>query len=313
MAESCGFIGGRKALALRGKGSSVQSFMGDIALRHIKRSKTRKVPLIPLSILTLLVLAASVGSVFAPYSPTQTSMENSLRPPFWQSDGTLSHPLGTDTLGRDILSRIIHGARVSLVLSISVVVLGGIAGCVLGLISGYLGGLTDAVVQRGVEAVLSIPLILLALVVVYTLGPGITTVMLILSPFIAARFARMIRGDALRVKEGQFVTLAIIAGASSVRVMGKHILPNVINTIIVVATLEVGHLILVESSLSFLGLGVPPPYPAWGQMVASGRDQIVSAYWLVLFPGMAILLTVLSLNLFGDWLRDRLDPKLRDL
>ncbi|MFC1533368.1 ABC transporter permease [Thermodesulfobacteriota bacterium] len=276
-------------------------------------STIRRAPIIPLVIITILLVAALFGPIFAPYSPTKVSPKDSLKPPFWNSGGNFAHPFGTDRMGRDIFSRILYGARLSLGISLAVIAMGGVAGTILGLVSGYLGGRTDAVIQRGVEAVLSIPLILIALIIVYTLGPSITMVMFILAPFLAARFARMVRGDTLKVKEEQFILLARAVGASSTRIMWKHILPNVFNTIIVVATLEVGHLILVESSLSFLGVGVPPPHPAWGAMVASGRDQIMSAYWLSLIPGLVILATVLSLNLFGDWLRDTLDPRQRVL
>ena len=286
-----------------------------IALQRIRgfAGTVRRAPIIPLVIITLLLIAAAFGPAIAPYSPTRISAEDSLKPPFWNSGGSFTYPLGTDRMGRDIFSRILYGARLSLGISLTVIAMGGTAGIILGLISGYLGGRTDAVIQRGVEVILSIPLILLALVIVYTLGPSITMVMFIMTPFLGARFARMVRGDTLKVKEEQFVALARVAGTSPIRIMWKHILPNVFNTIVVVATLEVGRLILVESSLSFLGVGVPPPHPAWGSMVASGRDQIVSAYWLSMLPGLAILATVLSLNLFGDWLRDTLDPKLRQI
>jgi peptide/nickel transport system permease protein len=172
-----------------------------------------------------------------------------------------------------------------------------------------MAGSIDGIIQRGVEAVLSLPTIMVALVFVFVLGQSFTSVVLILAPFIAARFARMVRGDALTIRNMNYVLLARVAGASHARIIFRHILPNVASTLIVIATLEIGALILVESSLSFLGVGVPPPTPAWGLMVADGRDYLATKYWLTLFPGLAIVLTVLSINWIGDWLRDVLDPK----
>jgi peptide/nickel transport system permease protein len=239
-------------------------------------------------------------------------MEN-LTPPVWQEGGTSEYLLGTDKLGRDILSRIIHGSRLSLSLSLIVIMLGGSVGVILGLISGYVGGVVDGIIQRIVEAMLALPTILVALVFVFTFGFGFWNVIFILSPFIAARFARMVRGETLSVKERDYVAIAKVIGTNRALIIARHVFPNVANTVIVLATLEVGHLILVESSLSFLGVGIPPPNPAWGLMVAEGREYIATAYWISLIPGLAILATVLSLNLFGDWLRDILDPRRKQL
>ena len=183
----------------------------------------------------------------------------------------------------------------------------------VGLISGYAGGKLDAVLQRGIEVILAMPTILVALVFVFAVGRSFESVILILSPFLAARFARIVRGETLSVRERDFVAIAKVIGTPTWMILLRHILPNVFNTIIVLATLEVGHLILLESSLSFLGVGVPPPQPAWGLMVADGREFLTSAYWITLFPGLCILAAVLSLNLFGDWLRDTLDPRRRQL
>ena len=171
----------------------------------------------------------------------------------------------------------------------------------------------DALVQRGVEAVLALPLILVALAFVFTFGFSFWNVFFILCPFVAVRFARIVRGDTLSIRERDYVAVATVIGAPTYRIVAKHIFPNVFNTVVVLATLEVGHIILVESSLSFLGVGIPPPQPAWGLMVSEGREYIATAYWITLFPGLAILATVLSLNLFGDWLRDTLDPRRRQL
>lgn len=273
----------------------------------------RRMPVVPTLILLTLLVSAAFAPFIAPHEPTKQNLSASLTPPVWHPEGNWSYPLGTDKLGRDMLSRLMHGARVSVSLSLLVILLGGTAGTALGLLSGYMGGKTDAVIQRGVEAILALPLILVALVFVFKFGTSFSSVLFILSPFLAARFIRMVRGESLSVRERDFVALSRVIGTPTYKIMWKHMLPNVFNTIIVVATLEVGHLILLESSLSFLGVGVPPPRPAWGLMVSDGRDFIATKYWLSLLPGLAILATVLSLNLFGDWLRDTFDPVRRQL
>jgi peptide/nickel transport system permease protein len=270
-------------------------------------------PIGPLIILGALVISALFADVLAPYDPIEVDLIRSFQPPFYHEGGSLAHPLGTDELGRDILSRLMHGGRVSLVLALSVTALGMLVGVPLGLISGYVGGLTDAVIQRLVEAVLSLPTIMVALVCVFVLGQTYASIVLILTPFVAAELARMVRGDALAVRRTNYTALARVAGASHLRILWRHIVPNVAGTIIVVATLQIGALILVESSLSFLGVGVPPPTPAWGLMIEGGREYVATKYWLSLFPGLAIVLTVLSINWIGDWLRNLLDPKLQHL
>jgi peptide/nickel transport system permease protein len=269
----------------------------------------REGPLLPMGILGAFVLGAAFAPIIAPHDPLKLDLSHALAPPFFQEGGQLAYPLGTDKLGRDILTRVIYGGRISLVLAISVLLIGGSVGIVLGLISGYEVGKADAIIQRAVEATLSLPTIMVALVFVFVVGQSFTSVVMILSPFIAARFARMVRGEALTIRGHSYVALARVAGASDLRIIARHIMPNVVGTIIVVATLEIGHLILVEASLSFLGVGIPPPTPAWGLMVADGREYLATKYWLSLFPGLAIVGTVLSINWIGDWLRDVLDPK----
>jgi peptide/nickel transport system permease protein len=273
----------------------------------------RSLPIIPLVILGALVVGAVFADILAPHDPIQVDLINAFQPPFYQSGGSLEHPLGTDELGRDILSRLMHGGRVSLILALSVTALGTLVGVPLGLVSGYVGGLTDAFIQRLVEAVLSLPTIMVALVCVFVLGQTYASIVLILTPFVAAEMARMVRGDALAIRRTSYTALARVAGASHLRILWRHILPNVAGTIIVVATLQIGALILVESSLSFLGVGVPPPTPAWGLMIDGGREYVATKYWLSLFPGLAIVLTVLAINWFGDWLRNVLDPKQQQL
>ena len=270
-------------------------------------------PLIPAIVLAALVLSALFAPFIAPYSPTKTNLAHAMQPPFFQEGGSLAFPLGTDKVGRDILSRVIYGGQGSLMLAFWVLLIGGTTGTVLGLISGYMAGRIDNLIQRAAEAILSLPTIMVALVFVFVIGQSFTSVVLILSPFIAARFARMVRGDALTIRAMNYVSLARVAGASHLRIIFHHILPNVAGTLIVITTLEVGALILVETSLSFLGVGVPPPTPAWGLMVADGREYLATKYWLTLFPGLAIVLTVLSVNWIGDWLRDILDPKRKHL
>ena len=274
--------------------------------------QVRRYPLVPLALLTfLLVIPAVLAPQVAPHDPLKGSLANRLRAPFWQEGGTIAYPLGTDKLGRDILSRIIHGARVSLMVSLVAIFVGGSIGTSLGLISGYFGGWVDALLMRLVDISLSLPTILLALVLVAAVGPSFGTVITVLVVLLWARYARLVRGETLSIKERDFIARARVAGASHRRIMARYILPNVANSLIVLATLQVGYVILLESALSFLGAGLPRPTPAWGLMIADGRELIVTAWWVSMFPGLAIMLTVLSLNLLGDWLRDHLDPKLR--
>lgn len=221
--------------------------------------------------------------------------------------------LGTDHLGRDLLSRTIYGARISLIMAAVTLGVGGTIGIVLGLLAGWNGRLIDELIMRLVDIELSLPLILVALVLVVALGQSLTIIIAVLAVWIWPRFARMVRGEVLQLKNMDYVALARVAGASPLRIMVVHLLPGTINTLIVVATLQVGIVILVEASLSFLGAGVPPPEPAWGSMVAEGRDRLADAWWIATIPGIAVLLTVMSLNLFGDWLRDKLDPRLRQM
>ena len=264
-------------------------------------------------ILVLLVIPAVFAPWLAPHDPLEGRLAHKLRPPVWSAGGSWEYLLGTDPLGRDILSRMIYGARVSLSVSLVAIVLGGVVGTVLGLFAGYFGGWTDSLIMRAVDVAFSLPTILLGLVLAVVIGPSFRTVIVIVSFLLWARYARQVRGEVLTVKQRDFVAQARIAGCSHVRIVFGHILPNVTNTLIVLATLQVGYVILLEGTLSFLGVGIPPPTPAWGLMVATGRSLIVSAWWVSFFPGLAIVLTVLVLNLLGDWLRDRLDPKLRQL
>ena len=221
--------------------------------------------------------------------------------------------LGTDKNGMDIFSRIVHGARLALVVSMMAIFVSGLIGTVLGILAGYYGGWVDTVVMRLVDMSLSISLILVALVLAATLGPRIENVLIVVCLFLWSRYARLIRGETLALKTQDFISRARVAGSSEIRIMLRHIFPNLVNTIIVLATLQLGFVILLEAGLSFLGAGIPRPNPAWGVMVADGRELIIDSWWVSFFPGLAILFTVLSVNLLGDWLRDRLDPKQRNV
>ena len=277
----------------------------------------RRFPLVPMAI---LVFVLALPGLFATQitdtwlqDPLEGRVTERLTPPVWQEGGSWDHPLGTDKVGYDIASRVIHGARVSLIVAGLSILTGGFVGTTLGLIAGYYGGWIDHIIMRLVDIKLSIQAVLLALVLVGVLGPGFHTVIIVIALVLWVRYARLVRGETLALKNQDFVAKARVAGASNIRIMARHIFPNVVNTIIVLATLEVGQVILLEAGLSFLGVGIPRPTPAWGLMVADGRDLIVRAWWVAFFPGMAILMTVLSMNLLGDWLRDRLDPKLRNV
>lgn len=288
-------------------------------------SSLRQYPLIPLAVLLFtLVLPAIFADQVAFNDPVRGNVSERLVPPAWvdaeTSEGVLlrkagswSHPFGTDKLGRDVLSRVIHGARVSLSIALASIFFGGIVGTSLGLAAGYFGGKLDQVIMRIVDIKLSLPTILLALVLAVVTQPSVFTVILVISLVLWTRYARLVRGETLRLKSLGFVDRARVAGASQFRIISRHIFPNVVNTIIVLATLEIGQVILLEATLSFLGAGIPHPTPSWGLMVADGRDLVVTAWWVSFFPGLAILFTVLSMNLLGDWLRDRLDPKLRNV
>jgi peptide/nickel transport system permease protein len=271
------------------------------------------VPLFPSIILAALVFTAVFAASLAPHSPTEGNIMRKLVPPIWAERGTWEHPLGTDRFGRDVLSRIIYGSQISLVVSLLVIGVAGTIGTLVGLIAGYRGGWTDAVLMRLTDIGLSLPTILIAVVLVAVSEPSFSNVVLVISLLLWPRFARQIRGETLAIKEQDFVALAVVAGRSSAWIISRHIFPNVVPTLLVICTLQVGYVILLEGSLSFLGVGVPPPNPAWGLMIADGRGFLATAWWITLFPGLAMLLTVLAVNLLGDWLRDRLDPKLRQI
>ena len=273
----------------------------------------RRWPVVPAIIIVLLIVAAVFAPLISPADPLKTHIRERNTPPFWAADGSARNLLGTDVLGRDILSRIIFGARISLMVATVVLSAGTVLGTVVGIIAGYFGGIVDELIMRFVDFTLAIPFILVALVVVAAVGQSLTIVMLLLIMLSWNFFARQIRAETLQLKATEYVSLARVAGASNWRIMYRHILPGVTSTIMVLASLRVGQLILTEAILSFLGAGIPPPTPAWGLMISEGRDYLGTAWWIAFFPGMAIFLTVVGFNFLGDWLRDWFDPQLRQI
>lgn len=267
----------------------------------------------PATIALIVIIVAVTAPWIAPRGYYEMTLPHKLRPPFWQQGGSLEYPLGTDSLGRDILSRMIGGTRISLVASMLSILIGAVLGISIGVFSAYRGGVVDAVLMRVCDGFLSFPMILLALILAIATGPSMRTVVLAIGLVVWARYARVIRSEALSLKERDFVAYARMVRCSELRILMRHLLPNLMGTIIVLATLQIGWAIVVEASLSFIGAGIPPPQPSWGGMVASGREYIGMAWWLTFFPGMAIAITVLSFNFLGDWLRDHLDPKLREV
>ena len=259
-----------------------------------------------------MVFAAIAAPLISPYDPVKGDLRARSKPPIGFG-GTTEHLFGTDNQGRDIFSRIIHGARVSMSFAAITMLLSVALGAVIGAVSGYFGGNIDETLMRLVDLQNALPFILAALVAVGVFGASFTTLLIIIAIFSWGTTARQIRGEILQLKQMDYVSLARIAGASSPRIIFKHLLPGVTNTLIVVATLGTGQIILTEATLSFLGVGIPPPKPAWGSMISFGRNYIASAWWIAVIPGVAIALVVVSLNFLGDWLRDYFDPRLRQI
>ncbi len=257
----------------------------------------------------LLVIAAIFGTSVTPYSETTIDFEAVMTPPFWETDGTWRHPFGTDQLGRDILSRLVAGAQVSMMVAIAAVLVGGTLGTLIGLIAGYFGGVIGAVLSRLTEAFLALPFILMALALVAAFGPGLSNIIIVMVLTNWARYARLVRSEVLGIKERDFVLLARIAGVSRFRIAVRHVLPNAVNSVAILAILDVGRAMMLESALSFLGLGVQPPSVSWGVMLADAKSFMGFAWWLALFPGIAIFLSVLSFSALGDWLHTKFDPR----
>ena len=265
-----------------------------------------------LLLVVLVILVAILAPVLSPHDPAKQNIVYRLKPPFWMEDGTLEHPLGTDSVGRDILSRVIYGSRISIFVGLVATAASALLGVSLGLFAGFLGGAVDSVISRVGDVQQAIPFLVLAIAVAAMLGPGLFNLILVLVITTWVTFFRVVRGEVLSVREEQYVLGAQSIGAPNLRIILRYILPNVAASIIVIATLLVANMIIFEASLSFLGLGVPSSIPTWGRIVADGREYIADEWWIAFFAGLAILITVMGMNLFGDWLREDLDPKQRN-
>ncbi|HSF05336.1 MAG TPA: ABC transporter permease [Methylomirabilota bacterium] len=278
------------------------------ALRLVRRSP---LAVIGALIVGLVIMAAVAAPLLATSDPTDQDLTVVLKPPFWLEDGSVQHPLGTDHLGRDVYSRLVYGAQISLTISVLAALLGAVVGVAAGLVAGYHGGRLGAIIMRIVDLNLAFPLILLALAVVALLGANLKNLVIVMTITTWMIYARVVRGLTLALREREFVQAVRALGAHDARIIARHVLPNLTAPILVIWTLEVARVILMESALSFLGLGVPPPTPTWGRMLAEGRDYLTVAGWISIFPGIAIMVTVLGINFLGDGLRDLLDPQLR--
>ena len=270
---------------------------------------------LPLLVAALPLAVAAVCAVLAPHlaphDPAKSDLSARLRPPVWMARGSAAHLLGTDQLGRDILSRLIYGARVSLLVGVVSSLIGGTIGLTLGLLSGYLRGRTDSVVAKLIDVQLAFPFLLFAITVIAVLGPSLRNLLIILALSGWVTYARVVRGQTLSLRESDFVQSARSLGCPAWWILGRHLLPNVLSYALVIMSAEIGRLIVLESTLSFLGLGVPPPTPSWGMSLADGKEYLIAGWWLATLPGLAIMLVVLSMNVLGDGVRDLLEPRLR--
>lgn len=291
--------------------------------------RLRELPTIPVVILGLLAFVAIFADVLAPHSKLDPVIPTSAQclerygtascpyidemPPFWSQGGSLATPLGTDFLGRDVLSRLMYGARISLVVALIGTLVAGTIGTLLGVLAGYMGRWWDQIIMRVTDAWLTLPSLVFAILLLSVRGPGMWNVVLVLALVFWSRYSRAVRGEVLAVRERDFVKLAEINGIGKPRIIFRHLIPNVMNTVMVLFSLQVGVAVIIEASLSFLGVGVPPPEPSWGLMLAQERDAMMEGkWWLAVFPGICISMLVLSANMLGDWLRVRLDPQLRN-
>ncbi len=280
-------------------------------VRVMARLVRRRTALFGLVVVAAVVVAAVFASVISPFDPLAQDIGQRLKEPGWQDAQGRIHPLGTDPLGRDILSRIIHGSRIALSVGLAAVMISGVLGMAVGLVSGYFGGRVDDFFMRLADIQLAFPFILLAIAVIGVLGPSLRNIIIVIGVSSWVVYARVVRGEVLSIREREFVQAAVALGSRDWRILARHVLPNAFTPWLVVATLDMARVIVIESALSFLGLGVQPPTPTWGGMLADGRVYLSTAWWLATFPGLAILVTVLGINLLGDGLRDTLDPRLK--
>ena len=276
----------------------------------MRRMSRDGVVLVGLAVIGLSAALAALAPALAPDDPTRNDLLARLTPPVWVDGGSWAHPLGTDTLGRDVVSRLLYGARVSLSVGFAAVILAGTLGVALGLVAGYYGGRLDDALMRLGDVQLAFPALVLAIAVLAVVGSGLGNVVLVLGVTGWVTYARIARGETLSLRHREFVEGARALGARDTAILWRHVLPNVLPSITVVATFSVARTIIAEASLSFLGLGIPPPAPSWGAMLDEGRNYLTTGWWLALFPGLAILALVLGINVVGDWLRDTLDPRL---
>ncbi|MFC1909544.1 ABC transporter permease [Chloroflexota bacterium] len=274
----------------------------------------RGIPKFPMAVLLLLVLAAIFAGSLVSHNPLQGDARDRNMPPFWQEGGSIDYPLGTDQIGRDILSRVLYGARVSLFIAFLGAFVAGTIGTTIGVVSGFLGGMVDQVLMRITDGWLAFPSIFIAILMSIAFGPGVRNIVIVIGLVLWTRYARVIRGEVLSLRERDFVLLAKTAGVSKIGIMLRHLLPNVLHTAITLSTLQLGIVVVLEASLTFIGVGVPPPAPAWGLMLSEGRLGLMAGYWWqIVFPGVGIILLVMSANMLGDWLRVRFDPRLQQL
>lgn len=278
-------------------------------MQPLKRLLRHRAAAIGGAVVVLIILFATLASFFSPHDPLGQELAYRLKPPGWTGEHGEVFWLGTDQLGRDILSRIIYGSRISLSIGVASALLGGVAGLVLGLLAGYYGSWVDDIIMRLADIQLSFPFLILALCVIAILGANMINLILVLSIYGWVIYARLIRASVLSIREVEFVQAAKAIGASNFKIMLKHILPNVIAAFFVISSFQIARIIIMEASLGFLGLGVPPPSPTWGNMLADGREYLQEAWWIGTFPGLSIVVVVLGINLLGDGLRDALDPK----
>ncbi len=271
----------------------------------------RRYPLFPLVVWTAVVVMALASPLIAPHDPFEQTLTDRLRPPAWSAGGSMEHLLGTDNLGRDEFSRLVYASRVTVIVVLTTVTLSALVGTLVGMLAGYFGGFIDSLLMRLVDFQIALPPLLFGVMLAAVLKPGLRNVLVIIVLFTWAGFARLVRAEVLSLRHQDFVLLSRIAGASWRRIFVKHLFPNVMNTVVVLATLELSVVIIFEAALSFLGLGVTPPTISWGLMLSDGRGYMSVAWWLVTVPGLAIFAVALAGNLFGDWLRDALDPHLR--
>jgi peptide/nickel transport system permease protein len=287
---------------------------GVVRLQRVLRFRPFGMPwgaALSLAVLVVLIVVAVAAPLLTPHNPVRVSLLHRMMPPFWVEGGSLEFPLGTDGFGRDLFTRMLYGTRISIAIAFCAVISGGGIGALVGIVAGFKGGLVDVVLMRIVDIFMALPTILIAIALAVALGPSFQNLVIVIAALLWPNIARQVRGAALVVKQKEYMEYAESIGVPTWRLMLFHVLPNVTPTLLVVLTLEVGSVILTEASLGFLGAGVPPPTPSWGSIVADGRALIATGWWIALFPGIAIIITVLTFNTLGDWLRERFDPRLK--